>query len=64
MKACMGGHCAKRAQCPNYTEGDRSDPEPAERLCWRGHDGFGPLCELVEDDGSAQVAEQRTAVAA
>lgn len=50
-KACMGGWCAKRAQCPNYTEADRSDEEPAERLCWRGADGFGPLCELVEDDG-------------
>ena len=50
-KACMGGFCAKRAQCPNYTEADRSDEEPAERLCWRGADGFGPLCELVEDDG-------------
>jgi hypothetical protein len=55
-KACMGGFCAKRAQCPNYTEADRSDEEPSERLCWRGHDGFGPLCELVEDDGSLEGA--------
>lgn len=53
-KACMGGFCAKRAQCPNYTEADRSADEPAERLCWRGADGFGPLCELIEDDGSVQ----------
>lgn len=47
---CMGGFCQKRARCPNYTEADRNVEEPAERLCWRGQDGFGPLCELVEDD--------------
>jgi len=38
-KACMGGWCLKRLQCPNYTEADRSDQEPAERLCERGRDG-------------------------
>lgn len=43
---CMGGWCAKRMTCPNYTEADRND-EPAERLCERGHDGV--LADVTAD---------------
>jgi hypothetical protein len=39
MTPCMGGMCKRREQCPHYRDGDREDPEPAERLCERGHDG-------------------------
>lgn len=54
MKACMGGFCRIRSKCPNYTEADRfADAEPVERLCWRGHDGAGPLCEIDSDHARA-----------
>jgi hypothetical protein len=33
---CMGGFCARRAQCPNY---HAIGGEPEERLCIRGQDG-------------------------
>lgn len=35
MKACMGGWCARRDQCPHHT----AEGEPAERLCLPGRDG-------------------------
>ena len=36
-KACLGGWCRIRANCPHYNAEDRS--EPSERLCERGRDG-------------------------
>jgi hypothetical protein len=39
MKACMGGWCTKRGQCPHYTEAASPDVEPEQRLCIRGRDG-------------------------
>ena len=37
MKACMGGWCKRREQCPHHMEA--SSDTPAERLCVRGRDG-------------------------
>jgi hypothetical protein len=48
----MGGWCSKRQQCPNYAKADRSIQEPAERLCHRGSDGVGQLCELAQRDAA------------
>lgn len=31
VKACMGGWCRRRENCPNYNSADRR--YPAERLC-------------------------------
>lgn len=39
MKACMGGNCTRRDQCPHYTEAFRGFSD-AERLCIRGRDGI------------------------
>ena len=39
MKACMGGWCNRRDQCPHYTEAFRGFSD-AERLCIRGRDGI------------------------
>lgn len=37
MKACMGGWCNSRDQCPHYSDGTGN---PVERLCIRGRDGI------------------------
>ena len=37
MKACMGGFCVRRDQCPHYSAEGQS---PAERLCLPARDGI------------------------
>lgn len=61
--ACMGGWCRIRATCPNYVQADRSGPEPSQRLCLRGHDGVGLMCELskADEDSIRPTLEQREA---